>query len=400
MCIASKTEWVSTENEMILVATADSSLRQKLCSVLEVLGHQVLAASDFAAARAVASRPLDLALVDLRLGTDCISEISHVARTEGNARGPVVIVLTDRDDRRGRAQAAEAGAADVLALPAETAELRLRVSNQIRIRRLEELESRPGVHAHPPPDTAAEARVDPESADQSESMFSPHGATIDTSLLETKPPSEELESLRRSLTELRSVEFEVIQLLGLAAEHRMGQSVDHLHRISGTVRIVGRTMGLDELETERIARASMLHDVGLLLVPQQVLKKTGAWSPAEQQALKEHTVLGGRFLAGSASPVLQTAEVIALTHHERWDGSGYPAGLRGDRIPREGLLCAIADVYDALVTSRPYKPAYPLAEARRILGRASGVHFDPILTAAFLASIDEIDALRSGFGGN
>lgn len=387
---------------MILVATADSSLRQKLCSVLEVLGHQVLAASDPDAARAAASRPLDLALVDLRLGTDCISEISHVARTEGDARGPVVIALTERGDRRGRSQAADAGAADVLALPAETAELRMRISNQLRIRRLEELEfrsiSKPA--DQPVGDVALVTESEADGPNVGGADSRSEAAVVDAASVESLALPGELEALRRSLAELQSVEFEVIQLLGLAAEHRMGQSVDHLHRISGTVRIVTRAMGLPEGETERIARASMLHDVGLLLVPQQVLKKTGAWSPAEQQALKEHTVLGGRFLAGAGSPVLQAAEVIALTHHERWDGSGYPGGLRGDRIPKEGMVCAIADVYDALVTSRPYKPAYPLAEAKRILGRASGVHFDPVVADAFLGSIDEIEALRSGFGGN
>jgi putative two-component system response regulator len=147
---------------------------------------------------------------------------------------------------------------------------------------------------------------------------------------------------------------------------------------------------MDPREAELLRHASALHDVGKVGVPDSILLKPGKLDPEEWATMQSHTTIGASILSGSTSPLVQLAETIALTHHERWDGSGYPQGLAGDDIPLAGRICAICDVFDALLSSRPYKDAWPIAEVLAELERQRGSQFDPRLIDVFLPLAREL----------
>jgi CHASE2 domain-containing sensor protein len=193
------------------------------------------------------------------------------------------------------------------------------------------------------------------------------------------------EEVRARTRDLRETELEIIQRLGQAVESRDEETGDHIGRIGSLCRRLALAAGLSIDEAELLERASAMHDVGKIAIPDEILRKPGPLDPAERATIERHSVIGAEMLAGSRSALVQAAEVIARTHHERWDGTGYPAGLAGEEIPLAGRICAICDVFDALVSDRPYKSAWPVEEALDEIGRQSGRQFDPRLTALFLA---------------
>ena len=188
--------------------------------------------------------------------------------------------------------------------------------------------------------------------------------------------------------------LDTIQRMALMAEYREKDIAKHLERIKGYCLILARAYGFTNQEAESIAYASMLHDIGEVGIDDSVLQKSGKLTPYELGTIKRHPVIGGEILHGSSSTILQTAETIAGTHHERWDGSGYPHGLKGDEIPIIGRICALADVFDALTTYRPYKEEIPVEEALAMILDASGQLFDPELVALFQDHFDKIVQIR------
>ena len=161
--------------------------------------------------------------------------------------------------------------------------------------------------------------------------------------------------VRERTEELRETQLEVVRRLALAAESRDGDTGQHIERMSRLCERLALAIGWTPTEAELLRHAAALHDVGKIGIPDRVLLKPGKLDPAERTVMETHAAKGARLLADSRSDLLQLAEVIARTHHERWDGSGYPAGLSGEDIPLAGRICAICDVYDALVSPRPYK---------------------------------------------
>jgi CHASE2 domain-containing sensor protein len=182
-------------------------------------------------------------------------------------------------------------------------------------------------------------------------------------------------------SELRATELEVIQRLGQAVESRDEETGDHIGRMSELCHRLALAAGVDPEEAEVLRHASAMHDVGKIAIPDAILRKPGPLTDEEWEVMKTHTTIGGDLLAGSRSPLVQMGEVIARTHHERWDGSGYPAGLAGADIPLVGRICALADVFDALTSPRPYKHAWTVDEALAEIAAQSGRHFDPRLAA-------------------
>jgi CHASE2 domain-containing sensor protein len=191
--------------------------------------------------------------------------------------------------------------------------------------------------------------------------------------------------VRSRTQDLRDTELEIIQRLGQAVESRDEETGDHIGRIGSLCRRLALAAGLGVDEAELLERASAMHDVGKIAIPDYILRKPGPLEPEERAVMERHTEIGGELLAGSRSRLVQTAELIARTHHERWDGTGYPAGLAGEEIPLAGRICAICDVFDALVSNRPYKAAWPVEEALEEIRRQAGRQFDPRLTELFLA---------------
>jgi HD-GYP domain-containing protein (c-di-GMP phosphodiesterase class II) len=189
------------------------------------------------------------------------------------------------------------------------------------------------------------------------------------------------QEVRARTAELRATELEVIQRLGQAVESRDEETGDHIGRMSELCQGLALAAGMDPEEAEVLRHASAMHDVGKIAIPDAILRKPGPLTTAEWEVMKTHTTIGADLLAGSRSPLVQMGEVIARTHHERWDGGGYPAGLAGEDIPLVGRICAVCDVFDALISVRPYKRAWSVAEALAEIARESGQHFDPRLAA-------------------
>jgi CHASE2 domain-containing sensor protein len=184
--------------------------------------------------------------------------------------------------------------------------------------------------------------------------------------------------------ELRETQLEVVRRLAQAAESRDGDTGQHIERMSLLCERLGLAIGFSVAEAELLRHASALHDVGKIGIPDRVLLKPGRLDDEEWEVMKTHAARGASMLSDSRSDMLQLAEVIARTHHERWDGTGYPARLRGEEIPLAGRISSICDVYDALVSSRPYKQPWPAPDALAEIARQSGRQFDPQLVEAFL----------------
>jgi putative two-component system response regulator len=225
--------------------------------------------------------------------------------------------------------------------------------------------------------------------------------------------SEELEdAVRKRTAELEESRLELIHCLARAAEFRDDDTGQHIIRVGRYARIIGEELGLAEECLEVLELAAQLHDVGKIGIPDAILLKPGKLTPEEFDVMRKHcgfgkkivdclpaheadivrghSELGAKIMDISRSPILNMAKRIALTHHERWDGSGYPLGLSGEAIPLEGRITAVADVFDALSSKRAYKPAFPLAKCFRILEEGRGIHFDPVVLDAFFARRDEI----------
>lgn len=183
--------------------------------------------------------------------------------------------------------------------------------------------------------------------------------------------------------ELEESRLEMLRRLALAAEFRDDETFQHTERVGRTAEQIGRRLGLPESEIALIRQAAPLHDVGKLGISDRILLKAGKLTKAEFEEVRRHPAAGARILAGSSSDVLQLAEKIALSHHEWWDGSGYPAGLSGEQIPLSARIVAVADVYDALTHTRPYKEAWAIDRSVAEILNLSGRQFDPRVVAAF-----------------
>ena len=180
------------------------------------------------------------------------------------------------------------------------------------------------------------------------------------------------------------VQLELAQRLAIVAEYRDDETGAHAARVAAVSGAIARELGLAEDDARLIELAAPLHDLGKVAIADAILLKQGPLSEAERRVMEEHTTTGARMLEGSAIPVLQVARAIALSHHERWNGEGYPSRLAEASIPVPGRIVAIADVFDALTSNRPYKRAWPLAAALAEIRALRGSHFDPAIADAFL----------------
>lgn len=208
---------------------------------------------------------------------------------------------------------------------------------------------------------------------------------------------ERTESLLARTRELEATRLEIIQRLGRAGEFRDNETGRHLTRMSLYSRLLARQCGLTDYEAEQLMQAAILHDIGKIGIPDAILLKPGPLTPDEFEVIREHCRIGAEIIGEHSCPLLRTAAEIAMTHHERWDGSGYPRRLAGEEIPLAGRITAIADVFDALISSRPYKAAWTLDEAFALIARESGRSFDPSLVPLFLALRSELKAVVDTF---
>ena len=187
--------------------------------------------------------------------------------------------------------------------------------------------------------------------------------------------------------ELKETRLQIVQRLGLAAEYKDNETGLHVIRMSHYARVLGLAAGLSATAAEDLLHAAPMHDVGKIGIPDRILQKPGALDKEEWAIMQSHATIGADIIGEHAHGMLALARNIALTHHEKWDGSGYPRGLAGLDIPLEGRIVAIADVFDALTSARPYKAPWPVEEAVQYLRQQRGQHFDPELVDLFLARL-------------
>jgi putative two-component system response regulator len=302
----------------------------------------------------LASAP-DLVLLDLKMRhLDGFEVMAQLASRIPDKDFLPILVLTANDTAMVKKRALAAGADDFVAKPFDTGEMLLRIRNLLERRFLQEQIRRQN--------EVLENRVRERTQE----------------LLEAN------EAVSKSNLELQDAQIETVERLAMAAEYRDDNTGSHVQRISENAARLAQAQGVPATQVELIRKAAALHDVGNVGVAEAILLKPNKLTPAEFEIMKSHTVIGARILSGSRHPLLQLAEVIALTHHECWDGSGYPGGLQGDAIPLGGCIVAIVDVFDALTHARPYKAAWALEDAVAEIKRQAGYQFDPSLVESFL----------------
>ena len=196
---------------------------------------------------------------------------------------------------------------------------------------------------------------------------------------------------------LLETQIEIVRALARAGEFRDNETGNHVFRMSQCSARLAELAGLDSKEVEMIRLASKMHDIGKIGIPDHVLLKPGRFNEAERVIMERHPEIGARILTGLHTPLTVLARSISLSHHEKWDGSGYPAGLTGENIPLEGRIIAICDVFDALLSSRPYKQAWPIEKVTALIDEQSGQHFDPTLVILFLTHLNDFIEIRNNY---
>jgi len=287
----------------------------------------------------IAIKP-DLVLLDLKMphldGFEILEQLNAISADDYLS----VIVITAQSDKENRLKALQMGAKDFIGKPFDHAEVIMRVTNMLEIRML-------------------------------------HNAAKESNrLLE--------ERVQERTKEIENIQLELVHKLLMAAEFRDDDTGNHIIRIGKYTKVIGKLLGFEEKYCNRLSQASMMHDIGKIGIPDHILLKPAQLSFEEMEIMKRHTNKGADILTDSVSEVLRLGEVIAFTHHEKWDGTGYPCGLKGEEIPIEGRITAICDVFDALLSKRPYKKAWKLDSVLTLMNKESGLHFDPGLLQLFM----------------
>lgn len=197
--------------------------------------------------------------------------------------------------------------------------------------------------------------------------------------------------------QLHETRLQIIQRLGRAAEYKDNETGLHVIRMSHYSRILGLAAGMNETEADLLMSAAPMHDIGKIGIPDYILKKPGKLTDDEFEIMKSHTTIGAEIIGDDPSELLQLAKVVALTHHEKWNGFGYPNGLAEEDIPRVGRIVAIADVFDALTSERPYKKAWTVEDAVNMLNNGAGEHFDPQLVNLFVKALPEVLEVKNQY---
>jgi response regulator RpfG family c-di-GMP phosphodiesterase len=295
----------------------------------------------------------DLVIVDYMMpAPDGIEFIQRFRAAPDKAEVPVLMVTADHE-KEVRYRALETGANDFLTKPIDRIEFTSRVKNMLAIRK-------------------------------SHLVLADRAAWL-------------AEEVRKATAEIRERERDAVFRLARAAEFRDPETGAHIQRMAHYSRLIAARLGLDEGQQELILEAAPMHDVGKLGTPDLILLKPGKLTPEEFAVMKQHATIGWEILRDSAAPTLQIAAEIAYTHHEKFDGSGYPRGLAGEQIPLFGRIVAIADVFDALTSARPYKQAWEFDKAWEFVAAGRGSHFDPVCVDAFLGCREAVIAVRAQF---
>ncbi len=351
----------------ILVIDDDEGIRRITQMLVEGLGHDVEAARDGLEGLAKLHLGVDLVLLDVVMpGLDGF-DVCRRIRQDPLGRDVPVIMVTTLETREHRLHAVEAGANDFIAKPVDETELRVRTTSLLRMKMAHDEVKRYQAHL----ETMCEER--------------------------TVSLRKALEHMAEAQRVAYQAQLETVERLAILAEYKDKITGHHIQRMSEYSAVIARGLKLPPSEVELILHASRMHDVGKIAVPEAILRKPAELNTQEWKVMRQHSAIGGRILENSSSQILQAGRVIALNHHERWDGGGYPGGLVGSDIPLWGRICAVADVFDAVTSERPYKPAFPNEDALQILRDGRGKHFDPRVIDVFFECLDDILAIQNKY---
>lgn len=342
----------------ILIVEDDAVARTQAARILDQHYEVELAVDAHEARGKLIGGMIDLLVCDHYMpgesGLDLVETI--LSRKDAIA----VVMVTGADDHALVERAFEMGVYGYLIKPYRGGDLLITVSNALRRRQLE-LQAR-----------AHERQLEQEMITKS---------------LETERVRQ---LLRRSEASLERSRLETVHKLSLAVEMRDQVTGHHLSRMGAYCEEIAMLLELPETVCNTIALAAQMHDIGKIAVPDRILLKAGPLTAEERAQMQTHAEIGRKILQGSESPLLQLAESIAWTHHEKFDGSGYPRGLSRGEIPEEGRIAAVADVFDALTRDRPYRMAMPMAEATAVMAEGRGSHFDPRVLDAFMSEMPAV----------
>jgi putative two-component system response regulator len=356
------------EPARVLVVDDSPMVRKALVRQLEAHGYTVEAAGDGPAAlELLAGGRFDAVLLDVEMpGMSGLTVLERIRKDKRAVQLPVLMV-TANSDTGLVVEALGKGASDYLIKPPSFPVLLARLSNLI-----------------------ARYRAELENRRLREGL-------AQEVLRQTKELLDTISRLERTEMRIRRSQEETIYRLARAAEFRDNETGRHLQRMSHYSALLARKTGLPHERCELIRVASPMHDIGKIGIPDNILYKNGKHTPDEFQVMKQHAEMGYTILKGSHSELLDTAAMIAWTHHEKFDGSGYPRGLAGEAIPFEGRVVAIADVFDALTSKRVYKPAFSVEKSQEIMNDGVGKHFDPSLLDLFWANMPEAMEIRERY---
>jgi len=353
-------EMLKKRLQRILVVDDEEPNRDLLKQMIGVFGHEAELAKDGFEALAKLHTNIDLVLLDVVMpGMDGF-EVARRIRSTSQTWDVPIIMVTARSGKEDRLQAVEAGANDFIAKPFDMTELKVRTASLLKMKEHQ--------------DAIKRYQLDLE----------------DTVQRRTADLRRALEEMSAAQKRTHEAYLDTIYRLAMVAEYKDQYTGCHIARMSHICAILAGALKLPPEEVEIIRAASPMHDVGKIGIPDAILLKPGSLTPEEWEVMKQHTSIGARILSGSNSEVLHAGEIIALSHHEKWDGSGYPHGWVGEEIPLWGRICAVADAYDAITSERPYKKALSHERALQIMVEERGRHFDPKLLDLFLDNLEEI----------
>lgn len=348
----------------ILMADDDSALRETMTDILESSGYTVTTTSrGDEALRIVKEASFDVILLDINMPEKNGLEITEILKNDESTTHIPIIIVTGETDTQLRLKALKLGADDFLEKPPHYTELIARIRNLVKVKAYNDC------------------------------------MRNDNKILEEKV-NQRTKQLQETLYNLKMTSLDTIFRLSRAAEYKDEDTSTHLHRMCNYAAAIAKSLAYNDEYVETLLYTTSLHDIGKIGIPDNILLKPGKLDDHEWDLMKKHTLIGADILENSPSIFLQRGREIALTHHEKWDGSGYPNGLVGADIPLEGRITAVADVFDALTTNRPYKKAFETDKAFKIIAEGRGKHFDPDIVDSFFSIKNEILEIKNNYSGN
>ncbi|MDO8427157.1 MAG: response regulator [Deltaproteobacteria bacterium] len=349
-------EFYKEKKARILVADDDKLYLRIFSDLISELGHESLTVDNgLEAMEKIASYQPDILIIDVVMPGMSGFEVTRRLKEDPVTMHIPVLIVTSLSDRESKVMGLERGADELLSKPIDEAEFRLRVTNLLKIKGYED-------------------------------YLVEHGRRLEGEVMDKSV------QLERAFEKIRHGYIETVYRLTLATEYRDKETGGHIRRISLYSQLLARYLGLSEQTVEAVFFASPMHDVGKIGIPDSILLKEGVHNKEEFEIMKTHTIIGANILKDSDSEILQSAQEIALSHHESWNGAGYPRALRGAEIPLSGRIVNIVDIYDAIRSKRPYKEAFDHATACGLIDK-NEERFDPAIFMAFHDCAEEFRRL-------